>query len=71
MKIAHLLVSGSAFLVFAAGALADTLVLKNGDRVTGTMESSDAKQITFKTDFEGEIKVQWSAVQQVSSDKPV
>ncbi len=71
MKIAHVLVCLSVFLVFASGALADTLVLKNGDRVTGTIESSDAKEITFKSDFAGEIKVPWSAVQQATSDKPV
>lgn len=52
-------------------AFADTIVLKNGDRLTGTIESSDAKEITFKTDYAGEIKVQWSAVKETTTEKPV
>jgi Protein of unknown function, DUF481 len=69
MKLARFLGSVSAFLVFASALEADTLTLKNGDRLTGTIESSDAKQITFKTDYAGEIQVQWSAVQQVTTEK--
>jgi putative salt-induced outer membrane protein YdiY len=69
MRIARLLVANFIFLALAYGTFADTLVLKNGDHFTGTIESSDAKQITFKTDYAGEIKVQWSAVKETATDK--
>ena len=70
MKIAQAVVSVSLML-FACSTLADTLVLKNGDHLTGTIESSDAKVITFKTDYAGEIKVQWSAVKETATEKPL
>jgi len=59
------------FSILAFGAFGDTVVLKNGDRLTGTIESSDGKTITLKTDYAGEIKVQWSAVKDVTTDKPL
>lgn len=59
------------FFLMAGAAFADTISLKNGDRLTGTIESSDAKEITFKTDYAGEIKVQWSAVKETNTDKPL
>lgn len=71
MRIARAVAFVSALLTLACAASADTLVLKNGDHLTGTIEGSDAKEITFKTDYAGEIKVQWSAVKEASTEKPV
>jgi hypothetical protein len=59
------------FLFLASEAGADTLILNNGDHLTGTITGSDGKQITFKTDYAGEIKVQWSALKELTSDKPL
>jgi putative salt-induced outer membrane protein len=64
MNIARALTAIFAFLTLPALSLADTLTLKNGDHLTGTIESSDGKVIIFKTDYAGEIKVQWSAVKE-------
>jgi len=50
---------------------ADQITLKNGDRLTGTIEKSDGKQLVIKTEFAGEITVQWSAVQDIKSDQPL
>jgi hypothetical protein len=52
-------------------ASADTVDLKNGDRLTGTISGSDAKQLSLKTDFAGEIKINWSAIKDVSSPQPL
>lgn len=60
-----------AIFAIAGGAFADTITLKNGDRLTGTIESSDAKEITFKTDYAGEIKIQWAAVKETTTEKSV
>jgi putative salt-induced outer membrane protein len=57
--------------VSASMARADTLVLKNGDRLTGTIEVSDGKDVTLKTDFAGEIKIHWSSLQDVKTDESI
>jgi putative salt-induced outer membrane protein YdiY len=61
------------FLCFAIASVAraDTVILKNGDRLTGTIEVSDGKDVTLKTDYAGEIKIKWDAVTQVMTDKPL
>ena len=47
-------------LVFLCPSLlfADQIVLKNGDRLTGTIEKSDDKTLLIKTEFAGEVSVQ-------------
>jgi putative salt-induced outer membrane protein len=60
-----------SFLLLAPDSGADTVSLKNGDHLTGTISGSDGKQVTLKTDYAGEIKVQWPAVKELSSEKPL
>ena len=50
---------------------ADQLVMKNGDRLSGTIEKSDDKTLVIKTDYAGEITVQLSAVQELNSTAPL
>ncbi len=59
------------FIGLACAAKADTILMKNGDHFTGTIEHSDGKQLTLKTDYAGEISVQVSAVKQIVSEAPV
>jgi Protein of unknown function, DUF481 len=62
---------GVCFCVFglsAIGALADTVTLKSGDHITGTITGADNKAVTVKTDFAGSIKVNWSSVQEITGD---
>lgn len=56
------------FLLFMAiPALADQIVLKNGDRLTGTITKSDGKQLVIKTDYAGDITVKFDAIQSLTS----
>src|SRR6202041_2263172 len=71
MRLRQILATAAGFLAVACAALADTVVLKNGDHLTGTVETSDGKNVTLKTDFAGEIQIQWSAIAQIKTDKPV
>ncbi len=71
MKVVCALLLSIGFLSLAPGNRADSLVLKNGDHLTGTISDSDGKQVTLKTDYAGEIKVQWSAVKDLTSEKPL
>ncbi len=57
--------------LFPGGLLADQVVLKNGDRLTGTIEKSDEKTLLIKTEFAGEVTVQWPAVQEINSSAPL
>jgi hypothetical protein len=68
MRIGSKILVGIAMTALAAlSAAADTIVLKNGDHLTGTITASDGKTVTIKTDFAGEIKGPWSAVKEVTS----
>ena len=53
--------------LFPMALFADQIVLKNGDRLTGSIEKSDDKTLLIKTEFAGEVTVQWSAVQEITS----
>src|SRR5581483_7263651 len=56
------------FLVLVASYVsADQVLLANGDRLTGTIIKSDDKELTLKTDYAGEVKIQWSAVSGLTS----
>jgi putative salt-induced outer membrane protein len=59
------------FVGLACAAKADTILMKNGDHLTGTIQHSDGKQLTIKTDYAGEINLQMSAVKQIVSVAPV
>jgi putative salt-induced outer membrane protein YdiY len=50
---------------------ADQVVLKNGDRLSGTIVKSDGKGLVMKTEFAGDVTVQWAAVQDVTSAAPL
>lgn len=56
------------FAMLAGSASADSVVLKSGDHFTGTITGGDNKTVTVKTDFAGEIKVNWSTVQEITGD---
>ena len=65
---------GAALTVVAllcTSLFADQVVLKNGDRLTGTITKSDDKTLLIKTEFAGDVTVQWPAVQEVTSAQPL
>ncbi len=48
-------------------ALADQVVLKNGDRLTGSITKSDGKTLVIKTDYAGDVTVKFDAIQSLTS----
>lgn len=62
-----------AALIFAAPAIAaaDTVVLQNGDHLTGTFISADGKAMAFKTPYAGQISVKWAAVKEITTTEPI
>jgi putative salt-induced outer membrane protein YdiY len=57
--------------VLAMIARADQVTLKNGDRISGAIEKSDGKTIVVKTDWAGEVNVDWTAVGAITSSEPL
>jgi putative salt-induced outer membrane protein len=61
----------AAVLVLCPSLFADQVTLKNGDRLTGTIEKSDAKTLVIKTQYEGEVTVEWPAIATIDSSEPL
>jgi putative salt-induced outer membrane protein len=55
------------FLFFAAAAFADQVTLKNGDRLSGTIASADGKTLLLKSEFAGDVNVNWDAITGIES----
>ena len=53
----------------ASSKAPDVIVFSNGERLTGELESADAKGVTFKSTAAGEIKVGWGKTKEVRSSK--
>jgi putative salt-induced outer membrane protein YdiY len=51
--------------------LADQITLSNGDRLTGTITKADGKTLVIKTEFAGEVTVQWPAISEINSAQPL
>lgn len=49
----------------------DSVTLKNGDRISGTIVKKEANKLVVKTEFLGEVTIVWSAVEEIRSDKPL
>jgi putative salt-induced outer membrane protein YdiY len=58
-----------AVLLSAAVAHADQVTLKNGDRLTGSIQKSDADAVTLKTDYADTVTIKWSAIDHISGDQ--
>lgn len=58
-------------LALAGQIVADQIVLKNGDRLTGTIIKSDGKTLVLKSDLAGEVTVALENVANVTADKPL
>ncbi len=57
--------------LFATATFADQVTLKNGDRLTGTIVKFDQDKLVMKSDFAGEVSLQWAAVVAIVSAQPL
>lgn len=55
--------------VFSLPSLADTVWLKNGDRLTGKISVLDGGKLLIETDYGGSIPVKWSQVATLESNQ--
>jgi putative salt-induced outer membrane protein YdiY len=63
----HLLLAALA----GSTLLADTITLKNGDRLSGKILNTDEKAVVVKTDYAGEVKIDLAAIVSLTSDAPL
>lgn len=66
--------AGAAALLgcLAVGAAqADVLILSNGDRYTGVLESMIDGELKFRTEYGQQLSLPWALVQSVDTDEPV
>ncbi len=50
--------------------LADTVWLKNGDKLTGTIKVFDGGKLLLETEYGGAIPIDWKKVKTLESDQP-
>jgi uncharacterized protein DUF481 len=53
--------------LFAVAGMADQVTLKNGDRLSGDIVSGDGKTLQIKTEFAGDVTIQWDAIVGIES----
>jgi putative salt-induced outer membrane protein YdiY len=54
-------------LLAALGTRADQVVLKNGDRLSGSILTGDGKTLLLKSEFAGDVTIQWAAITDIES----
>ena len=57
----------SLVLSMAIPVFADEVVLKNGDKLTGTIAKSDGKTLVLKTDYAGDLTIKFDSIQSIST----
>lgn len=57
--------------LLASTALADTVTLLNGDRLSGTLVRMEADTVWLETGYAGTLKLPWAQVDQVNTDAAV
>lgn len=65
------LLMAAVLCALAVVASADQVTLKNGDRLSGTIISSDGKTMLIKTDLAGDVNVHWDDVSAIVSSQPL
>lgn len=58
-------------VLLANTALADEVIMKNGDRLHGTVVSMAQGKLVFKTSYAGEISIDWGEVVRLSTEGPL
>jgi putative salt-induced outer membrane protein YdiY len=66
-RMKSLLLTIAAICLLSPSAFADQITLKNGDRLTGDIIRSDEKTLVIKSEFVGEVSIQWAAVDTITS----
>ena len=58
-------------IFFVNAANADELLMKNGDRLQGTVVSMTLGKLVFKTSYAGTITIDWDKINRLTTEKPL
>jgi len=58
------------FIFWAGPALADEVVLENGDKLTGTVVKVEAGKLILKTDYAGPVEIPMEKIKSLVTDEP-
>lgn len=61
----------TCILFFCTSAIADVVVFKNGDRLTGRVVHKQGPELIFETTHAGKVSIQWSEISTLSTDSTV
>ena len=61
----------SSVLAWMVPALADTVWLNNGDRITGDIVLLDGGKLALKTKYAGQVLIDWKNIDTLRADKPL
>ena len=64
------ILAGLSVFLFVSMANAAELLMKNGDRLNGTVVSMSLGKLVFKTSYAGEITIKWDQVEKLTTEKP-
>lgn len=59
---------GLSIALCSSASFADTVWLKNGDRLTGTIRVFDGSRLLLQTDYGGSIALDWKKIATLESD---
>ena len=65
------MLAGLLISFFVNAANADELIMKNGDRLQGSVVSMSLGKLVFKTSYAGEIKIKWDQVAKLTTEQPL
>jgi len=57
----------ASIVLLTPSVFADQVTLKNGDRLTGDILRSNEKVLVIKSEFAGEVTIQWAAIDAIAS----
>lgn len=57
--------------LFAVTAQADEVILKNGDKISGTIINKAGKALEMKTDYADKVVIKWDAIETMNSSIPI
>ena len=55
----------------APRCLADTIILTNGDHVTGLIQGVEPGKVIIATDYAGQVKIDWPRIAKLTADEPM
>jgi putative salt-induced outer membrane protein len=69
LRLARLVLVFTSLLTVGSALRADTIVLKNGDKLTGTVLKLDSGKLTVKTNYADVVPVDWDQVVSFTTDQ--